>query len=98
DFILDIFETLNEYEDKTTLATGLELCPSPRAEQILEKWSQTKNPIFIRNLENWRKRQEIREQTKKLFHELVEEKILPDDLLVPQTPWIWKDGKYVQQK
>jgi hypothetical protein len=101
DFIFDIFETLKERDEKMTSALRLGSCPSPRAEQILEKWSQTENPIekqhFTRNLENWRKRKEIQEQTKKLFHGLVEEKIMPDDLLVPQTPWVWKDGKYVRK-
>lgn len=101
DFIFDIFETLKGRDEKKMLALRLEFCLSPRVEQILEKWSQTENPIeqqrFTHALENWRKRKEIQEQTKKLFHELVEEKILPDDLLTPQTPWVWKDGKYVQK-
>jgi hypothetical protein len=98
DFIYDIFETLYEQEEKKDLASSLALCSSPRAEQILEKWSQenqTGKQHFISNLENWRKQKKLQEQTKKLFHELVEEKITPDDLLPPQTPWVWKENKYV---
>ncbi|MDR0704086.1 MAG: hypothetical protein LBF88_03780 [Planctomycetaceae bacterium] len=101
DYILDIFERLNEEEmsEISEIVSELMLCPSPRAEQILEKWSQTENKFLkqkiTHSLKVWQQRKMIREQNKKLFYELVEEKIMPDDLLVPQTPWVWKDGKYV---
>jgi hypothetical protein len=100
DYILDIFETLNE-EERAELIPGLALCPSPRVEQILEKWSQTDDEMLkqkiTHSLKIRQQRKMIREQSKKLFHELIEEKIQPDDLLVPQTLWVWKDGKYEQK-
>jgi hypothetical protein len=98
DYILDIFETLTEVE-RTEFISKLLLCPSPRAGQILEKWLQTEDKILNQKIDHVlkirQKRKMIREETKKLFYELVEEKIIPDDLLVPQTPWVWQDGKYV---
>ncbi|MDR2441329.1 MAG: hypothetical protein LBE12_18365 [Planctomycetaceae bacterium] len=94
DFVLDIIDTLNKFESPT-LARILVLCPSPKAEQILEKWTRIEDDklkqIFLRHLANWRKRKEILEQNKQFFYDLVDEKILPDDLLVPSVPWVWKD-------
>jgi hypothetical protein len=98
DYILDIIETLNEKEC-VELVSGLVLCSFPRAEQILEKWSQTENEQLKQKITHCLKirqqRKMIGERTKELFYELVEEKIQPDDLLVSQTPYVWKDGKYV---
>jgi hypothetical protein len=99
DFVLDVIATQDEMVGMTW-APILATCPSPKVEQILEKWTHTKNnawkQIFLNPLKTWRKRKEIQEHNKEMFHNLVEEKIIPDDLLVTPNPWIWKDGKYVQ--
>jgi hypothetical protein len=111
DFIFDILEIKNTenspqgimfIKKETTWSPILALCLSPRAGQILEKWANAEEDnkqkqIYLRDLEIWRKRKEIQEQNKELFHKLVEGKILPDDLLVPLAPWVWKDGQYVQE-
>ncbi|MDR1268348.1 MAG: hypothetical protein LBK82_02375 [Planctomycetaceae bacterium] len=114
DFLFDVLEELKSYEvavnetshislrhELRTLASSiLEYCPSPRAGQLLEKWSHTENEKlrqkFTASLKHWQKRKEIQEQKKELFHKLVEEKITPDDLLTPQPPWVWKENGYVQ--
>ncbi|MDR2754610.1 MAG: hypothetical protein LBC20_02790 [Planctomycetaceae bacterium] len=98
DFVLDIIDAIDETEIRSWIPT-LTSCPSPKAEQILEKWTHTENnkgkQMSLYHLANWRKRKEIREQSKQLFYDLVDEKILPDDLAAPPTHWVWKNNQYV---
>jgi hypothetical protein len=111
DYIFDVLEKLQSgvidddiyYEKGLTqgaLSSFVVYCSSPRAGQLLEKWSQTEDKEqkqgFTENLKLWHKRKEIQEQKKELFHKLVEGKILPDELLTPQSPWVWKENGYVQ--
>jgi hypothetical protein len=32
-----------------------------------------------------------------VFEDLIAGRIIPDDLLLPQPSWVWKDGQYVQK-
>ncbi|MDR1140253.1 MAG: hypothetical protein LBL62_01080, partial [Planctomycetaceae bacterium] len=93
DYIFDVLEKLHDdglSDEKynvglvSVVSLFTVYCQSPRAGQLLEKWSRTENKDFTENLKNWQKRKEIQEQKKELFHKLVEEKITPDELLTPQ--------------
>jgi hypothetical protein len=99
DFILDLFETAEETEI-FVLAERLASCSSPKAQHLLEKWTHTENKTLkswvMRYLKFWKTNQTIREQKKELFRKLVEEKLTPDDLLLPQNPWVWKNDQYVE--
>jgi hypothetical protein len=98
DFVFEILDKINDLEGRSW-SYILFSCSSPKAGQLLEKWSHTENnkwkPIFLSHLEHWRKQSEIRNRDKQLFYDLVEDKILPDDLMVPPTSWVWKNGQYV---
>ncbi|MDR1291341.1 MAG: hypothetical protein LBK06_09070, partial [Planctomycetaceae bacterium] len=101
DFIFDVLNKLTSDEIincELTLhsiqppSLILSYCPSPKAGQLLEKWSQTENEQLKQQLttylKRWQKRNEIREHKKELFHKLVNEQITPDNLLTPQQKWI----------
>jgi len=86
--------------DRTALASTLALCESPKAEEILEKWlaevQALVKPQVERCLEIWRTRNALRQTKMAVFQDLVAGRIVPDDLLLPQPAWVWKDGEYVQ--
>jgi len=84
--------------DRTGLASILALCESSKAGEILEKWldeAPTKQRVE-RCLEVWRTREAIRQMKMEMFQDIVAGRMSPDDLLLPQPPWVWKDGQYVQ--
>ncbi|MCL2745330.1 MAG: cbb3-type cytochrome c oxidase subunit I, partial [Planctomycetaceae bacterium] len=84
----------------STMASTLALCESPKAGEILEKWvneaSGAERPHFERHLELWRTRDALRQRKMEVFQDLIAGRKVPDDLLLVQPVWIWKDGKYVQ--
>jgi len=83
----------------------LALCESPKAEEILEKWLDKKwfheedkeaRPRIERCLEVWRIRNALRAKKMEFFQDLIAGRMVPDDLLLPQPSWVWKDGEYMQ--
>jgi len=84
------------------LAPILALCESPKAGEILERWidqapSATVRLRVERSLEIWRTRNTVRQMKMEVFQDLVAGRMSPDDLLLPQPPWVWVDGEYVQR-
>ena len=84
-------------------ASNLALCESPKAGEILEQWinemRETPGPslrAIERCLEIWQTRNTLRQMKMEVFQDLVAGRMSPDDLLLPQSPWVWKDGEYVQ--
>ena len=102
DYLLDLCENIGIQpgNDGFGLSTTLALCDSPKAGALLEKWAAevhtSAKPQFQRCLEIWRTRNVLRQKKKELYHDLVADRITPDDLLLKQPPWVWKDGRYVQ--
>lgn len=105
DYIFDLCESVElkpivpwHYPLVTTLA----LCDSARAGELLEKWhaeaSESNKKQLERCLEIWRTRNELHRGKMKLFRDLVADRMKPDDLLLRQAPWVWKDGRYVQSQ
>jgi len=88
--------------------TLLPLCDSPKAGEILEKWldepdfqemgSATMRRTVERSLEIWRTRNALRQRKMEVFRDLAAGRMAPDDLLLPQPPWVWRDGQYVQKE
>lgn len=101
EYLLDLMESQSSNARTPELATTLALCESPRVGKILEKWlesaSATAKPRIERSLEIWRTRNTLRQKRMELFQNLVTGKTTPDELLLRQPPWTWKDGRYVQQ-
>jgi hypothetical protein len=107
DYVFDALEGLKfENMPLSSLSLVLSFCPSPKAEQLLKKWSQMEEEVkeeyktqkqnFANDLKFWRERKTIREQKKELFQKLVKEEITPNDLLPSPPPWIWTKDGYVQ--
>jgi len=80
----------------TRWAWTLALCDSPKAGEILEKWASSPNLTYKECLETWRVRKALRQRKMEMFQDIVAGRMSPDDLLLPQPSWVWKDGKYVQ--
>ena len=86
--------------DRSGVASTLALCESPKAGEILERWvsetSLATRPRVERCLEIWRTRYALRQMRMEFFQDLIAGRLGPDDLLLPQPPWVWIDGEYVQ--
>ena len=100
DYILDLL--LESGPVNATLAPMLAICDSPKSGEILEKWvseaSTTAARLPVeRGLELWRTRSAVRQRKMEAFQELVAGRMSPDDLLLQQPAWVWKDGEYVQK-
>ena len=96
------------------MASTLALCESPKAGEILEQWVEevrtaerpedaipggiTLRAQIERCLEIWQTRNALRQMKIEIFQDLVAGRIGPDDLLLPQPPWVWVDGEYVQRE
>ena len=95
----------------SNMASTLAVCESPKAKEILEKWLNETNAeenvlmeeavreakrSLERCLEIWQTRNELRQRKMEVFQDLVAGRMSPDDLLLSQPAWVWKDGKYVQ--
>jgi len=108
EYILDLYlsteweHPLEWRQHNTDMASLLALCESPKAGTILERWlgeaSTTARPRIERSLEIWNTRNTLRQMRMEFFQDLVAGRIGPDDLLLPQPPWVWVDGEYVQDK
>lgn len=103
EYLLDLMEeSSGEFfgYDTSPAAPLLAMCESPRAGKILEKWSESEQPLFRERsqwaLKIWNGKDRIRKDRMELFEGMIQGKIRPDDLLPPETPWIWKDDRYVQ--
>ena len=90
--------------NRADLAQTLALCDSPKAGEMLEKWANAPvppgavaSPRIKRCLEIWQTRNALRQRKMEVFQDLVAGRMSPDDLLLPQPAWVWKDGKYVQK-
>ena len=83
------------------MASTLAFCESPKAGEILERWFNgaysVSMPQAERYLEIWRTRSSLRQMKMGVFQDLIAGRIVPDDLLPFQPPWVWKEGKYVQE-
>ncbi len=104
DYLLDLIEEAaslgTEYGGSLDLGSTLALCDSPRAGKILEMWlgtvSAAQKPRWERYVEIWQTRNTLRQKRLELFADLVSGQLSPDDLLLKQPAWHWKEGKYVQ--
>jgi len=80
----------------------LAVCDLPKAGELLEKLfneaGTARKPLVERSLETWRTRNALRQRKMEIFRDLVAGRMVPDDLLFPQPPWVWKDGQYVQEE
>ena len=84
-----------------SFASVLATCDSPKAGLILEKWvagseGTAMRPQLERLLETYRARSALRQRKMEVFRDLAAGRVHPDDLLWQQSPWVWKDGEYVQ--
>ena len=98
DYLLDLYlETSNVHLE---IAQILAMGDSPKAGEILERWapmvSDTSRQRLERMLEHWQIRNTIRQIKMQVFQDLVAGNMSPDDLLLPQPVWVWRDGRYVQ--
>jgi len=77
--------------------SGVNEAPGPDSDA---KWVNETNdkarPRLERCLEIWQARNAMRQIKMEVFENLIAERMTPDDLLLPQPPWVWKDGEYVQ--
>jgi len=105
DYILDLYlEDSDGESDKVrqggAIASILALCDSPKAGQILERLAsvqtENKTQFYERNLQTWQIRNAMRRIKMEIFQDLLSGRMSPDDLLLPQPAWVWKDGEYVQ--
>jgi len=101
EYILDLYLSPEWNKNiNIDLASALAFCESPKAGTILEQWvgmvSAVNKPRVERSLEVWRTRSALRQKKMEVFQDLVSGRMVPDDLLLPQPPWVWKDGEYVQ--
>jgi hypothetical protein len=102
DYILDMCAELSEEKDfrtgwDSTFAPMLMMCDSPKAGEILEKWSSDAPANVRRSWEIWRTRQAFHQRKLEVFEEIVAGRMSPDELLLSVKPWIWKEGRYVQE-
>ena len=101
DYILDLFlpEDGGAFP-KVEWSKGLAECDSPKAGEILERWSKEASviakPRIERNLELWQTRSALRQKKMEFYREIISGRMHPDELLLPQPPWVWKEGEYVQ--
>ena len=99
EYILDLILEHGSSVITVDLALILALCPSPKAGEILEQWMEAgESPVtqVERSLEFWRTRNALQQRRVEIFGELLAGRMSPDDLLLPQPPWVWQDGQYVQ--
>jgi len=101
DYILDLFLPEEGGAFPTVeWSSGLAECDSPKASEILERWSKEASvvakPRIERSLEIWKTRSALRQKKMEFYREIIAGRMHPDDLLLPQPPWVWKDGQYVQ--
>jgi hypothetical protein len=98
DYILDMYKETSDVSE--SIASILALCDSPKAGEILERWSEMASPgttpRIERFLETWKTHATLRQKKVEIFQALVTGKMSPDDLLFPSPAWVWRDGQYVQ--
>jgi len=96
----------SKYLPYSEIASRLVLCDSPKASEILEKWIERIDNTLLDTaarssieyyLKAWHMRRAIQQRQKEIFRDWVAGRMSPDDLLLPQPSWIWKDGQYVQK-
>ncbi len=96
-----IFMELDDEELCVPIARELAAQDNPEALDVLRKWSESENPRLKKaateTLHGLEFREKIRAESKALFLELATGKIQPDDLLPKPKPWVWREGRYVQE-
>ena len=110
DYILDLYlldkkeqpDAPQQPRSNWSLAPIFAWCDSPKASEILEKWvaeseGKPSRPQLERWLDVWRTRSALKQRKMEVFRDMVAHRINPDDLLMPQAPWVWKDGQYVRE-
>jgi len=95
-------EVMNMSGGRLVLMQTLTFCESSKAGAILEKWRDEESNTarqreLDRSLEIWRTRNAMRQIKMEVVQDLIAGRMTPDDLLLPQPPWVWKNGEYVQQ-
>ena len=100
-----IFLELSDMEQEELcirIARELSSQEAPEAIDVIRKWCQSENPrvktAASETLVGLELRDKIKAESKSLFLDLAGGKIKPDDLLPATNPWVWKDGKYVQEQ
>jgi len=102
DYLFELFAD-EDFAVNSGLAQILGLCDSPKAGEILERWSGESLPWEYRRqvvwaLEVWRTRVALRQRRVEVFEEIVAGRMSPDELLIPQPAWVWSEEGYVQER
>jgi hypothetical protein len=82
--------------EKWVNGTNEEARPDPD-DQWINVANKDARPRLERCLALWQARNTLRQKKMEVFQDLVAGRMVPDDLLLPQPPWVWKEGKYVQE-